>query len=85
MINGEQKQERQARAVDVEGEEYRQAIQHFTRSLFRAGMGLAFIPVSMLPQEPRQHFRIASRESSHGLAKLAQKFADRLDEKADAH
>ena len=44
-------------------------------------MGLAFIPVSMLPQEPRQHFKIASREFSHGLAKLAQKFADSLDEK----
>ena len=85
MINDEQKQEGQAREADVEGEEYRQAMQHFTRSLFRAGMGLAFIPVSMLPQEPRQHFKIAGREFSRGLAKLAQKFADSLDEKADAH
>jgi hypothetical protein len=85
MINDEHKQEGQAREADIESEEYRQAMQHFTRSLVRAGMGLAFIPVSMLPQEPRQHFRIASREFSHGLAKLAQKFADSLDEKADAH
>jgi hypothetical protein len=85
MINDEHKQEEQASEADVEGEEYRQAMQHFTRSLFRAGMGLAFIPVSMLPQEPRQHFKIASREFSHGLAKLAQKFAEGLDEKADAH
>lgn len=85
MINDEYKQEEQAPEADVEGEEYRQAMQHFTRSLFRAGMGLAFIPVSILPQEPRQHFKIASREFSHGLAKLAQKFADSLDERADAH
>jgi hypothetical protein len=85
MINDEHKQEEQAPEADVEGEEYRQVMQHFTRSLFRAGMGLAFIPVSMLPQEPRQHFKIASREFSHGLAKLAQKFAEGLDEKADAH
>ena len=80
MINDEQKQEGQARAVDVEGEEYRQAMQHFTRSLFRTGVGLVLIPMSMLPRAPQQHFKIAGREFSHGLAKLAQKFADSLDE-----
>ena len=84
MINDEHKQEGQAREGDIAGEEYREALQHFTRSLFRTGMGLAFIPVSMLPQEPRQHFKIAGREFSHGLAKLAQKFADSLDETANA-
>jgi len=80
MLNDEQKKEEQARVTDVESEEYRQAMQHFTRSLFRAGVGLVLIPVSMLPREPQQHFKIAGREFSHGLAKLAQKFADSLDE-----
>jgi len=70
--------------MDDEREEDRRASQHFSRSLFRAGVGLALLPISVLPPEPQQHFKIAGREFAHGLAKLVHRLADGLDELAEA-
>ena len=70
--------------MDDEREEHQRASQHFSRSLFRAGVGLALLPISVLPPEPQQHFKIAGREFAHGLAKLVHQLADGLDEMAEA-
>lgn len=63
----------------AEREELVQATQQFVRSLFRAGVELALLPVNMLPPEPRQHFKAAGREFSRGLATLAHELADNFD------
>ena len=60
----------------AEREELAQATQQFVRSLFRAGVELALLPVNMLPPEPRQHFKAAGREFTRGLATLAHELAD---------
>jgi hypothetical protein len=66
--------------MDDEREEHQRASQHFSRSLFRVGVGLALLPISVLPPEPQQHFKVAGREFAHGLAKLVHQLADGLDE-----
>ena len=68
--------------MDDEREEHQRAGQHFSRSLFRAGVGLALLPISVLPPEPQQHFKVAGREFAYGLAKLVHQLADRPDELA---
>ena len=70
--------------MDEEREEHQRASQHFSRSLFRVGVGLALLPISVLPPEPQQHFKVAGREFAHGLAKLVHQLADGLDELAEA-
>ncbi len=67
-------------AETIEGKEDWRAGQHFSRGLFRAGIGLALLPISTLPPEPQEHFKAAGREFAHGLAKLVHQFADGLDE-----
>ena len=62
--------------LHAEREELVQAAQQFARSLFRAGVELALLPVNMLPPEPRQHFKAAGREFSRGLATLAHELAN---------
>ncbi len=84
MINDKDTQEGQARMMDEEREEDRRVSQHFSRSRFRAGVGLALLPISVLPPEPQQHFKIAGRAFAHGLAKLVHQLADGLDEMAEA-
>jgi len=70
--------------MDEEREEDWTAGQHFSRSLFRAGVGLALLPISVLPPEPQEHFKVAGREFAHGLAKLVHQLAAGLDEMAEA-
>ncbi len=84
MVNDKDTQEGQARMMDEEREEDRRASEHFSRSLFRAGIGLALLPISVLPPEPQQHFKVAGREFARGLAKLVHQLADGLDEMAEA-
>jgi hypothetical protein len=81
LINDKDAQER---TIDDEREKHQRASQHFSRSLFRAGVGLALLPISVLPPEPQQHFKVAGREFAHGLAKLVHQLADRLDGMAEA-
>jgi len=76
MIN----EKREAQAGTIVSEEDQRASQHFSRGLFRAGVGLALLPISKMPPEPQGHFRAAGREFAHGLAKLVHQFADGLDE-----
>jgi len=70
--------------MDEEREEDRRASEHFSRSLFQAGIGLALLPISVLPPEPQQHFKVAGREFARGLATLVHQLADGLDEMAEA-
>jgi hypothetical protein len=60
-------------------DELKEASQQFFRTLFRAGVHLAMTPVSMLPEEPREHFVSAGREFTRGLATLARELADNFD------
>jgi hypothetical protein len=60
-------------------DELKEASQQFFRTLFRAGVHLAMTPVSMLPEEPREHFVSAGREFTRGLATLAHELADNFD------
>ena len=60
-------------------DELKEATQQFFRTLFRAGLHLAMTPVSMLPEEPREHFVSAGREFTRGLATLAHELADNFD------
>ena len=84
MIHENEKREGKVQTMDEEREENWRASQHFRRSLFRAGVGLALLPISVLPPEPQQHFKVAGREFAHGLAKLVHQLADGLDEMAKA-
>ncbi len=81
MINSQDK-ERRARSMHAEREELRQATGHFIRSIFRAGVSLALLPINRLPAGPRQHFHTAGREVTRGLAKLVHEFGDGLEEMA---
>jgi hypothetical protein len=62
--------------LHAERDELAQAAEQFVRSLFRAGVELALLPVNMLPPEPRLHFKAAGREFTRGLATLAHELAD---------
>ncbi len=84
MINQNDKREEKVQTMDEEREEGWRAGQHFSRSLFRAGVGLALLPISVLPPEPQEHFKVAGREFAHGLAKLVHQLAAGLDEMAEA-
>ena len=64
-------------------DELRESSQLFFRSLFRTGVQVAMTPVSMLPQEPRQHFLSAGREFSRGLATLAHELSNVFDRMAE--
>ncbi len=59
-----------------------EASQQFFRTLFRTGVHMAMTPVTMLPEEPREHFVTAGREFTRGLAALAQEFAGVFDKMA---
>ena len=80
MIN----EKREERTRTIIGEEGRRAGQHFSRDLFRAGIGLALLPISKLPPESQEHFRAAGREFAHGMAKLVHQLADGFDEIVEA-
>src|SRR6266513_2489363 len=60
-------------------EELKEASQQFFSTLFRVGVHLALTPVSMLPEEPREHFAGAVSEFTHGLTTLARELADTVD------
>jgi hypothetical protein len=60
-------------------DELKEASQQFFSTLFRVGVRLAMTPVSMLPEEPREHFASAGRELTRGLATLAHELADNFD------
>src|SRR5438128_11313782 len=64
-------------------DELKEASQQFFRTLFRAGVHLAMTPVSMLPEEPREHFVSAGREFTRGLATFAHELADNFDKIVD--
>jgi hypothetical protein len=68
--------------MDAEREELQQATHCFIRSISRTGVRLAFLPVTRLPREPRQHFQAAGREFTHGWAALVRTLADHLEEMA---
>jgi hypothetical protein len=60
-------------------DELKEASQQFLRTLLRAGGHLAMAPVSLLPEEPREHFASAGSEFTRGLASLAHELADTFD------
>ena len=64
-------------------DELKEASQQFFRTLFRAVVHLAMTPVSMLPEEPREHFVSAGREFTRGLATFAHELADNFDKIVD--
>ena len=64
-------------------DELKEASQHFFRTLFRAGVHLAMTPVSMLPDEPREHFVSAGREFTRGLETFAHELVDNFDKIVD--
>jgi hypothetical protein len=64
-------------------DELKEASQQFFRALFRAGVQLAITPVSLLPEEPREHFVSAGREFTRGLATLAHELANNFDKVVD--
>jgi hypothetical protein len=82
MLHGREKQEVHSRSMDIEREELQQATKRFIRSVFRTGVSVAFLPVNRLPQKPRQHFRAAGREFTHGLTTLVHGLADGIEEMA---
>ena len=59
--------------------ELKEASQQFFSTLFRVGVHLALTPVSLLPEEPREHFVSAAREFTRGLTTLARELADNVD------
>jgi hypothetical protein len=84
MVDDQDKdtQERQTSETpdnEAERDELTQAAQQFFRSLFRAGVQLALVPVNMLPPEPREHFKAAGREFTRGLATLAREIANDVE------
>ena len=81
MINSQDK-ERRTRSLHAEREELRQATGHLIRSIFRAGVSVALLPINTLPPRPRQYFHTAGREFTLGLAKLVHEFGDGLEEMA---
>ena len=78
MINDQDRQ-RHRQSMHTEREELRLATRHFIRSIFRAGLSVALLPVNRLPREPKQHFQAAGREFTHGVAKLVHELANGLE------
>jgi hypothetical protein len=76
------KQREQGRRVPPEGEELREATRLFMRSLAHTGRSLTLLPVTSIPQEPRQHFLAAGREFTRGWAALVRELADGIDRAA---
>jgi hypothetical protein len=64
-------------------DELRESSQQFFRALFRTGVQVAMTPVSMLPDESRQHFLSAGREFTRGLATLAHELSNVFDKMAE--
>ncbi len=64
-------------------DELMEVSQQFFRTLLRTGVHLAMTPVTMLPEEPREHFVTAGREFTRGLATLAQELAGVFDKMVD--
>jgi hypothetical protein len=64
-------------------DELKGASQQFFTTLFRVGVRLALAPVSLLPEEPREHFVSAAREFTRGFTTLAHELADDVDEIVD--
>ncbi len=64
-------------------DELKEASQQFFSTLFRVGVHLALTPVSLLPEEPREHFASAMREFTHGLTTLARELTDNVDKIAE--
>ena len=64
-------------------DELRESSQQFFRALFRTGVQVAMTPVSMLPEEPRQHFLSAGREFTRGLAALTHELSNVFDKMAE--
>ena len=64
-------------------DELMEASQQFFNTLFRVGLRLALTPVSLLPEEPQQHFVSAAREFTRGFTTLAHELADDVDEIVD--
>jgi hypothetical protein len=64
-------------------DELMEASQQFFRALFRTGVHVAMTPVSMLPEESRQHFLSAGREFTRGLATMAQELSNVFDRMAE--
>jgi hypothetical protein len=64
-------------------DELKEASQQFFRTLLRAGVHLAMTPVSLLPEESREHFVSAGREFTRGLATIAHELADNFEKIAD--
>ena len=65
--------------MDTWGDEYREAMHHFTRALFRAGVGLGLTPIYMLPKASQQQLKEAGQDLTSGLAKLARSLAHTID------
>jgi hypothetical protein len=64
-------------------DELMEASQQFFRALFRTGVHVAMTPVSMLPEESRQHFLSAGREFTRGLATMAHELSNAFDKMAE--
>ena len=64
-------------------DELMEASQQFFRALFRTGVHVAMTPVSMLPEESRQHFLSAGREFTRGLATIAHELSNAFDKMAE--
>ncbi len=71
--------ERPATDVQTDFEELKEASQQFFNTLVRVGMHLATMPVSQLPEEPREHFTNAIREFTQGLSTLAHELANTVE------
>jgi type II secretory pathway component PulF len=81
MAETKAKQKEQAQAFETpddksDRDELLEASQQFFRSLLRAGVHLAMAPMSIFPEEPREHFRTAGLEITRGLAALAHELAN---------
>lgn len=76
---GKETQTEQSPDLATDGEELLKATEQFIRTLFRAGVNLAFMPINMLPQEPREHFKTAGREFTRGLSTLVREIADEVE------
>ncbi len=75
----------EASATDEQSlrDEFKEASQHFFRTLFRVGVHLTLAPVYFLPRDPRGHFVSAGREFTRGLTTLAHELADDVDKIVD--
>jgi hypothetical protein len=60
-------------------DELKETSQQFFSTLFRVGIHVALTPMSLLPEEPREHFASAVREFTRGLTTLAHELADNVD------